>query len=113
MRQLFYYKMRQKFFAKCVSFIFAEFDSLITRCDSYYKRQRFHYKMRQYIHCSQLKINDQEGSTKRKGNIMFFYTISALTQFANVSNLLFLTFYPDYILVLCFLLKSYENLVSI
>ena len=34
MRQLFYYKMRQKF---------------ITKCDSYYKLRRFHYKMRQLL----------------------------------------------------------------
>ena len=40
MRQPFYYKMRQKFITKCVRFV-------ITKCDSYYKMQRFYYKMLQ------------------------------------------------------------------
>ena len=41
MRQLFYYKMRQKFITKC--------DSFIRKCDSYYKIRRFFYKLRQLL----------------------------------------------------------------
>ena len=40
MRQLIYYKMRQKFVAKCVRFFFTNCDSFITKCDSYYKMLR-------------------------------------------------------------------------
>ena len=40
MRQLFYYKMRQKFITKCVRFFITKCHSFITKCDSYYKMQR-------------------------------------------------------------------------
>ena len=41
MRQLFYYKMRQKFITRC--------DSFITKYDSYNKLRRFYYKMPQLL----------------------------------------------------------------
>ena len=41
MRQLFYYKMRQKFIAKCVRFFITKCDSFISKCGSYYKLRRF------------------------------------------------------------------------
>ena len=42
MRQLFYYKMREKFIAKCVRFF-------IPKCDSCYKLRQLYYKMRQLL----------------------------------------------------------------
>ena len=42
MRQLFYYKMREKFITKCVRFF-------ITKCDSCYKLRQLYYKMRQLL----------------------------------------------------------------
>ena len=49
MRELFYYKMRQKFITKCARFFISKCDSFITKCDSYYKLRRFYYKMRQLL----------------------------------------------------------------
>ena len=42
MRQLVYYKMREKFIKKCVRFF-------ITKCDSCYKLRQLYYKMRQLL----------------------------------------------------------------
>ena len=49
MRQLFYYKMRQKFTTKSVSFFIRRCDSFITKCDSYYKLRQLYYEMRQLL----------------------------------------------------------------
>ena len=48
MRQLFYYKMRQKFITKC--------DSFITKCNSYYKLRRFYCKMRRLLQIATVHI---------------------------------------------------------
>ena len=37
MRQLFYYKVRQKFITKCVRFFITKCDDFITKCNSYYE----------------------------------------------------------------------------
>ena len=47
MRQLFYYKIRQQFITKCISFFIRKCDSSI--CDIYYKIRRFYYKMHQLL----------------------------------------------------------------
>ena len=49
MRQLFYYKMRQKFIAKCARFFITKRDSFITKCSSYCKTRRFYYKIRRLL----------------------------------------------------------------
>ena len=41
MRQLFYYKMRQMFIAKCAMLFITEHDSIITKCDFNYKKHRY------------------------------------------------------------------------
>ena len=49
MRQLFDYKIRQKFITKCLSFFITKCDSFITKCDSYYKLRQLYYKMRRLL----------------------------------------------------------------
>ena len=49
MRQLFYYKLRQKFITKCVRFFITKCDSFTTKCDRYYQLRQFYYKMRQLL----------------------------------------------------------------
>ena len=50
MRQLLYYKLRQKFITNCITFLLKKCDSLITKYDSYYYNMcRFYYKMRQLL----------------------------------------------------------------
>ena len=49
MRQLFYYKMQQKFITKCVRFFITKCDSFILKCDINYKMRRFYYEMRQLL----------------------------------------------------------------
>ena len=49
MRQLLYYKMRQKFITKCVGFFIKECDSFITKCENYYKLRQLYYKMRRLL----------------------------------------------------------------
>ena len=41
MRQLFYYKTRQKFITKCVRFFITKCNSFITKCDVYYKLRQY------------------------------------------------------------------------
>ena len=56
LRQLFYYKITQKFITKGVSFFILKCDNVITKFGSYYKMRRFYSKMRQLLQNATFKV---------------------------------------------------------
>ena len=77
MRQLFYYKMRQKSITKCVRFFITKCDSFITKCDSYYKMRRFYYKNAIVITKCDLNYKLWQYKVER----FFFFFFFKLTRF--------------------------------
>ena len=49
MRQLFYYKMRQKFITKCVGFFITKCNSFVTKCDDFITTFNSYYKLRRLL----------------------------------------------------------------
>lgn len=67
MRRLFYYKIREKFITKCVRSFITKCNSVITKCDSYYKMfclLKNALVQRLIIHttntCAVVKLGDEE-----------------------------------------------------
>ena len=69
MLQIFYYKMQQKFNAKCVRFFVAKCfiviltvtkkdEDFITQWDSYQKMRRFYYTMRQLLKIAKILLHN-------------------------------------------------------
>ena len=95
MRQLFYYKIRQKFITKCVRFF-------IAKCDSYYKLRvllqnatvitncEFYYKMRQLLQNATFITNCD--STTAHSIFCFFLFSNIMTHCKHYLKLFYVTF---------------------
>ena len=66
MRQLFCYKMQQKFITKCVCFFITKYDRFIIKDNSYYKLQQCYYKMRQLLPIATIITNCDSKVSKKK-----------------------------------------------